>query len=71
MEWQGEASVMTSRKHGENAVILTVLSREAGLISGLAPPCCNRAIESACAGARGLRINWAPLPPNRHGRAPA
>lgn len=37
MEWQGEASVMTSRKHGENAVILTVLSREAGLISGLVP----------------------------------
>jgi len=37
MEWQGEASVMTQRRHGENAVILTVLSRDAGLVSGLVP----------------------------------
>ncbi len=37
MEWSGEASVMTQRRHGENAVILTVLSREAGLIRGLVP----------------------------------
>ncbi len=37
MEWSGEASVMSQRRHGENAVILTVLSRDAGLISGLVP----------------------------------
>jgi len=37
MEWQGEATVMRQRKHGENAVILTVLSRDAGLVSGLVP----------------------------------
>ena len=37
MEWSGEASVMTRRRHGENAVILTVLARDAGLISGLVP----------------------------------
>ncbi|MFT4013134.1 MAG: DNA repair protein RecO [Paracoccus sp. (in: a-proteobacteria)] len=37
MEWSGEASVMTLRRHGESAVILTVLSREAGLVSGLVP----------------------------------
>lgn len=37
MEWSGEASVMTQRRHGENAVILTALSREAGLVSGLVP----------------------------------
>lgn len=37
MEWQGEASVMRTRRHGENAVILTVLSRDAGLVSGLVP----------------------------------
>ena len=37
MDWTDEATVMTGRKHGENAVILTVLSREAGLISGLVP----------------------------------
>ena len=30
MEWSGEASVMSQRRHGENAVILTVLSRDAG-----------------------------------------
>jgi|GEM_PF-4472002 len=30
MEWSGEASVMTLHRHGENAVILSVLSREAG-----------------------------------------
>ncbi|WP_323010389.1 DNA repair protein RecO [Paracoccus sp. (in: a-proteobacteria)] len=37
MEWSGEASVMTLHRHGENAVILSVLSREAGLIRGLVP----------------------------------
>lgn len=37
MEWSGEASVMTGTRHGENAVILTVLTREAGLMRGLVP----------------------------------
>lgn len=37
MEWSGEASVMAGQRHGENAVILTVLSREAGLLRGLVP----------------------------------
>ncbi|CAM2994536.1 DNA replication and repair protein RecO [Paracoccus aminovorans] len=37
MEWNGEASVMTGQRHGENAVILTVLTREAGLMRGLVP----------------------------------
>lgn len=37
MEWAGEASVVTGRRHGENAVILTVLTRETGLICGLVP----------------------------------
>ncbi|MDS9465961.1 DNA repair protein RecO [Paracoccus sp. MBLB3053] len=37
MEWQGEATVMTQRRHGENAVILTVLSRDIGLLSGMVP----------------------------------
>ena len=31
MEWSGEATVMTRRRHGESAVILTVLARDAGL----------------------------------------
>ena len=37
MDWSGEASVMTGARHGENAVILTVLTREAGLMRGLVP----------------------------------
>lgn len=37
MEWSGEASVLTRHRHGETAVILTVLSREAGLMRGLVP----------------------------------
>ena len=37
MEWSGEGSVVTQRRHGENAVILTVLARDAGLVSGLVP----------------------------------
>lgn len=37
MEWQGEASVMRARRQGEHAMILTALSREAGLVSGLVP----------------------------------
>ena len=37
MEWAGEATVIARRKHGENAVILTALTRERGLISGIVP----------------------------------
>lgn len=37
MEWQGEATVIARRRHGETAVILTALSRDAGLVSGLVP----------------------------------
>ncbi|WP_347267821.1 DNA repair protein RecO [Paracoccus sp. (in: a-proteobacteria)] len=37
MEWSGEASVMSLRRHGESAAILTVLARDAGLVSGLVP----------------------------------
>lgn len=37
MEWTGEATVIAGRRHGENAVILTVLSRDAGLVSGIVP----------------------------------
>lgn len=37
MEWAGEATVIARRKHGENAVILTALTRASGLISGIVP----------------------------------
>lgn len=37
MEWQGEATAIARRRHGEHAVILTVLARDAGLISGVVP----------------------------------
>ena len=37
MEWSGEATVILTTRHGEHAVILTALSREAGLIRGLIP----------------------------------
>lgn len=37
MEWSGEATVLQGRRHGEHAVILTVLSRQMGLMSGLVP----------------------------------
>ncbi|ARJ69697.1 DNA repair protein RecO [Paracoccus contaminans] len=37
MEWAGEASVIARRRHGEHAVILTVLTRDAGLIRGIVP----------------------------------
>ena len=37
MEWQGEATAIARRRHGEHAVILTALTRELGLISGVVP----------------------------------
>ncbi|WP_312529364.1 DNA repair protein RecO [Paracoccus sp. (in: a-proteobacteria)] len=37
MEWSGEATVIRTRKHGENAVILTAFARDIGLISGILP----------------------------------
>jgi len=37
MEWQGEATAIARRRHGENAVILTALTRELGLVSGVVP----------------------------------
>lgn len=37
MDWQGEATAITQRRHGEHAVILTVFARDAGLLSGVVP----------------------------------
>ena len=37
MEWQGEATAIARRRHGEHAVILTALTRDLGLISGVVP----------------------------------
>lgn len=37
MEWNGEATVIARRRHGEHAVILTALTRDAGLIRGVVP----------------------------------
>lgn len=37
MEWSGEATAIARQRHGEHAVILTVLTREAGLIRGIVP----------------------------------
>lgn len=37
MEWAGEATVIARRRHGEHAAIVTVLTREAGLLRGLVP----------------------------------
>ncbi|AGT07767.1 DNA repair protein RecO [Paracoccus aminophilus JCM 7686] len=37
MEWSGAATVLSARKHGEHAVILTAFAREVGIISGALP----------------------------------
>lgn len=37
MEWQGEATVLARRRHGENAAILTVFARDAGVMTGVVP----------------------------------
>ena len=37
LDWQGDATVLARRKHGESAVILTVFARDAGVINGVVP----------------------------------
>lgn len=37
MDWAGEATVLGRIRHGEHAVILTALTRDAGLLRGLVP----------------------------------
>ena len=37
MEWQAEGTVLTRRPHGENAVIIDVLTAEHGRHAGLVP----------------------------------
>lgn len=37
MEWAGEATAIVRQRHGEHAVVLTVLTRDAGLIRGIVP----------------------------------
>ena len=37
MEWRGEGTVIGRRKHGEHAVVLDILSRDAGRVAGLVP----------------------------------
>lgn len=36
-EWRGEGTVIARRRHGENAVILTALTADQGVMSGLVP----------------------------------
>lgn len=37
MDWRGEGTVISRRPHGEHAVILDILSPEAGRVSGMVP----------------------------------
>ena len=37
MEWRGEATVISMRRHGEHAAIVDLLSRDSGRITGLVP----------------------------------
>lgn len=37
MDWSGAATVLSARRHGENAVILTCFARDAGIIAGALP----------------------------------
>ncbi|MFV0291860.1 MAG: DNA repair protein RecO [Paracoccus sp. (in: a-proteobacteria)] len=37
MEWRGEATVLGRKRHGEHAVLLDVLSVDAGRVTGLVP----------------------------------
>lgn len=37
MEWRGEGTVIGRRPHGEHAVVLDLLSRDAGRVAGLVP----------------------------------
>lgn len=37
LDWQGDATVLARRKHGETAVILTVFARDAGVVNGVVP----------------------------------
>lgn len=65
MEWQAEGTVIARRLHGENAVIIDVLTqqygRHAGLVPGAlhpnGPRCCSRGRSWICAGVRVVTIS--------------
>ena len=66
MEWSGEATVMTRRRHGESAVILTVLARDAGLIAGLVPGGASAKRAAMLQPGNRLSLRWRARPTGGH-----
>ncbi|WBU60802.1 DNA repair protein RecO [Paracoccus albus] len=58
MEWRGEGTVIGRFPHGENAVILDVLSREAGRVVGLVPGGAGRSKSALLQLGARLSVQW-------------
>lgn len=58
MEWRDEAIVIEARRHGESAVVLTVLSRSHGRHAGLVPGGQSRRLRAIMQPGTHLDVTW-------------
>ncbi|WBU57158.1 DNA repair protein RecO [Paracoccus sediminicola] len=58
MEWRGEATVIARRKHGEHAVLLEVLSLDAGRVSGIVPGGASRKKAAMLQPGNRVALSW-------------
>jgi DNA repair protein RecO (recombination protein O) len=58
MEWNDEAIVLSSRAHGENGVILELLTREHGRHAGLVRGGASRRIKPTLQPGNSLHVSW-------------
>lgn len=58
MEWQDDAIVLSSRKHGETSIIAELLTRDHGRHLGIVRGGTSRRLRAALQPGSSLRVNW-------------
>ncbi len=58
IEWRDEAIILSARKHGENALILSVLTHERGRYSGLVRGGQSRKMKGALQPGNRISVDW-------------
>ncbi len=58
MEWRGEGTVIARRPHGEHAVLLEVLSADAGRMAGLVPGGASRSKAAMLQPGNRVAVQW-------------
>ncbi|WBU54082.1 DNA repair protein RecO [Paracoccus sp. SCSIO 75233] len=58
MEWRGEGTVISRRPHGEHAVLLDILTEDAGRVSGMVPGGASRKRAAVLQPGNRVAVTW-------------